>query len=161
MNQIIGISVLATLILLIGCKASEDFSGSTSVTVKNLKSRYSDNVVFELANVSSEPVQIESTEQFYIEKEVNGSWSRVPFVPCPCGTPCRPPSVEKLNADNSIEISWNLISRKCNKAPGKSPVQNMEETVSVGSYRMIFNVNREKEGMRIEPERLIVNFSVE
>ncbi len=160
MKQLINVSLMTTL-LLFGCKASEDFSGSSSVTIKKLKETYKDQVAFQLVNISDEPVQIESTRHFYIEKKLIDKWNRVPFVPCPCGTPCRPSSIKKLEADNSIEISWNLLSRKCNKAPGKSPVENREEKVSSGNYRMIFNVNRERNGVRIEPEKVMVNFSVQ
>lgn len=159
MKKVLNLSLMITL-LTVGCKASEDFSGSESVQVKSLRKTYGDNVNFILVNISTEPVQVESTQQFYIEKNIDNNWQRVPFIPCPCGTPCRPSVTEKLDSGSSLEISWSAISRKCNRAPTKSEIENLEEKVSSGEYRMIFNVNRERKGMRIDPEKLVVNFSI-
>lgn len=156
-------SVLLCLapLILISCKASENFSGSESVTVLKLRESYRDNVSFLLTNQSSESVQIESTEHFYIERKEAEQWKRVPFIPCQCGTPCKPATVNDLKPNESIEITWDLISRKCgNKEGMRPPVSTIEEMVSSGEFRMIFNVNRQKDGMRISPEKLSVYFFI-
>ncbi|MEQ9466834.1 MAG: hypothetical protein RLN88_05440 [Ekhidna sp.] len=153
--------ILIPVVILISCKTSENYSGSESIDVLKLKDKYSKQVFFSLLNTSNKSVQIESTEQLYIEKEEGGKWIRIPFVPCACGTPCKPPIVFELKPNESIEISWGLMSRKCGNESGMiPPVKTLEEKVSSGNYRMIFNVNRQKDGMRIPPEKLVVGFSV-
>lgn len=150
-----------TILFVVSCKVSENFTGSESVSVLELKSQYHKNVSFSLVNQSDQPVQIESTEHLYIEKFEDGNWVKVPFIPCPCGTPCRQPAVSKLLPQGTIEISWDLISRKCGNENGMlPPVNTIEHKVTGGDYRMTFNINREKDGMRIEPEQLIVSFSI-
>ncbi len=152
---------LLTSLLPLACKTSENFAGSESVTVLNLKDKYANRVSFTLMNQSDEPVQIESTGHFYIEKKEDSRWIKVPFIPCPCGTPCKPPAINEVDSQHSIDVSWDLVSRKCGNVSGMpTPVKTFEEKVQKGEYRMIFNVNRQKNGMRIAPEQLVVSFSV-
>ncbi|NQZ76263.1 MAG: hypothetical protein HRT61_09145 [Ekhidna sp.] len=147
--------------LLNGCKSSETFWGSESVTVQQLKTSYRNEVKFVLLNQSEEVVQIESSERFYIEKMIGEQWIRIPHIPCKCGTPCRPPATLQLFPNEHREISWDLISRKCGNEAGLRPaVQTLEERVSSGQYRMVFTINRQKEGMRLAPESLTVNFDI-
>jgi len=144
-----------------GCKTSERFSGSESVLVSKLKDKYSNSLSFFLTNVSNEPVQIESTEHLYIEKNEQGKWERIPYIPCACGTPCKQPAVSEIKPNESIEISWDLVARKCGNENGmRPPIKTVEEKVTDGEYRMTFNVNRQKDGMRILPEKLVVGFSL-
>ncbi|MEQ9007966.1 MAG: hypothetical protein RLP12_08795, partial [Ekhidna sp.] len=129
--------------------------------VSKLQDKYSNNVSFVLTNVSDEPVQVESTQHLYIEKNEEGSWVRIPYIPCACGTPCRPPAVNEVKPNETIEISWGLISRKCGNENGiRPPIKTIEEKVAAGDYRMTFNVNRQKDGMRLTPEKLVVSFSL-
>ncbi|WP_462253760.1 hypothetical protein [Ekhidna sp.] len=159
-NVSVGL-IFLTIIFAIACKPSENFSGSESVSVVKLREVYGKNVSFTLINESSESVQIESTAHFYIEKKEGESWSKVPYIPCQCGTPCRPPAVNELAPQEMTEITWDLISRKCGNENGLTPpIKTVEEKVSSGDYRMTFNVNRQKNGMRIDPEQLVVYFSL-
>lgn len=153
--------LFSVVLVLFGCKANENYSGSESVSVLKLKRSYANEVSFVLVNTSEETVEVESTENLYIQRKEEERWERVNYTPCLCGTPCRPPALLRLNPGEQRSIQWNLISRMCEMvAPGKPSVATLEERVSEGNYRMIFKINRQKEGKRIAPERLVVTFGV-
>ena len=128
------------------------------VEVLGIEPYYSEEVSFELVNNNSERVRIESLEHLYIEENRDG-WNRVPFVPCLCGTPCKPAGPVTLLSGEKYELNWNLISRKCT-SNGNEPPETIENKVPPGEYRMTFMINRSENGMRLKPEKLQVNFEV-
>lgn len=153
-------SFVATIGLLVfsSCTRETVISSYTGIEVRDFKSSKSD-VIFSLVNVSQEKIGIESTWRLYIEKELNGEWERVPHLPCPCGTPCKPPQQEFLSSSEQVDISWDLISRSCQSA-GSQPMETIESRVEKGSYRMTFMINPTKDGKRLNPEKFIVEFKV-
>ena len=63
-------------------------------------------------------------------------WDKLPYQPCRCGTPCQPPSIQKIAGGESIPISWNRKKILCSYS-NESP-----ETESIlqekGIFRMVF-----------------------
>ena len=154
------ISLCVLLFFIVSCKSTEIQGSTASVTIKKLKTSYSDQVSFTLLNASDEEVLVESMKNFYIEKESEGGWVRVPFTPCQCGTPCLPSGITPIPSGEKYNIEWNLMSRKCVQERGIPPLKTIEGKVPNGNYRMTFIINRKKNGMRIGPEELVVSFSI-
>jgi hypothetical protein len=147
-------------LLQIGCQKNVTQLVGTELKVKGLAKVATDGVRFSLFNASKDTLAVESTEQLYIETRSNETWQLVPYVPCACGTPCRPPMPAILYPGQQLEIRWNLTIRQCEPSEPPLPPKNIESKATPGTYRMTFVVNRSLKGMRTTPEKLVVKFKI-
>lgn len=153
-------SVIVLALAMVSCQGSfVQKTPITGVRIVNWEQSKSE-VSFDIANQTDFDLHLESTWKLFIESQnADSSWTKVPFVPCLCGTPCKQPQAVPLSPGESTSISWGLISRKC--ISGTVPdIQNIEEKVASGKYRMTFTLHPSKDGKRLESDVLEVLFEV-
>lgn len=121
--------------------------------------RSSDKVVFEIFNDSNYDLKVQSVRHLYIESQTESGWERIAYVPCQCGTPCAEPKPFALARQNAIRVAWGLLSRKC-KSTNQGPPDTIESRVEPGIYRLTFTLNPNENGMRLNPEKLSIEFKV-
>ncbi|MEM6643936.1 MAG: hypothetical protein AAF616_13230 [Bacteroidota bacterium] len=160
MKAILIIHVVLISALLCVCTSPKQISEKGSVSAKKLKEAYSGEVTFTLINEFEEKVQIESVRHIYIERHEGESWNSIPYIPCKCGTPCRPAEAVSLNSGASLEVRWEAVERSCERTNGNPVPNTVEEPAIPGEYRMIFTINRSQNGLRIAPDQLIVPFQI-
>lgn len=117
--------------LFLGSCKSIKIQAFQDLEVKTIKN--AEKVLFQVKNVSNQILQLDNIKNHYIQRREGENWVRVPYVPCPCGVPCRPEVAKELNPENSIDLTWNYLSRKCK---GREAT---ESTNADGEFRIRIN----------------------
>ena len=111
-----------------------------------------------IINSSEFDLAIESTQHLYLQRKADERWERVAYIPCACGTPCMEPRPEPIKSGEDVEVTWDYVSRGCKSG---TPPETLESRVEPGSYRLSFTLNPSKDGKRLNPEKLTVDFKVQ
>ena len=152
-----NIIITCLVILLTGsCKSVEFQSGLDGVKVEILDQN-PEKIILKIVNSSEYSVAVESTQHLYLQRKVDDGWERVAYIPCACGTPCMEPRPKPIELGEKMEVTWDYISRGCTSG---MPPETKESRVETGSYRLTFTLNPSKEGKRLNPEKLTVDFKV-
>ena len=157
---------ILSIILISGCKTSKttftnDFS-EHQIVVSDVSKKYRDNVSFTLQNDSDNLVIVESTEHLFIEYYNNEykQWESLPYSPCKCGVPCRPPSSIEIGPKKSKNISWNRNSTECKMGPNTKIPETITTYQEKGTYRMTFFYNEVVDEKRKNGKELVYYFKV-
>ena len=157
-QKLLGLFIM--IILLAQCKAVEQ-TNPGELTIKNLKVKKG-LVSFKVVNGLGADVQVDGVENYYIERQEGEEWVFVPYTRCLCGSPCPPPKVKLMAADNEVEVRWERLSRKCKSRMPENPVaETIEEPATLGNYRMTLTILKSKDGKRLAPVKQYVMFELD
>ncbi len=152
---------IVALIILIACNPSRHASKPISTEIKihvNDSIKLGDPVLFELENISSNPITVFNPERLRIEKLTDQKWQKLKILECLCDAPCQPSAdFAKLESGRNIKLRWDQKEKWCGSRTNKQIRETIISPVEKGKYRIIVNYKKASGEETSSSKEFIIN----